>query len=752
MEEFKIEGLVLNPLISLSNLQSMEEFVKALEARFSDLCKTELLLDESTLRSAKVLFKESKHLLLANMSAFGSGTPEEVQRFWFAFVLYTVMRLNITNTEQTKGENSECGFTFSHILKATKLNVADFFKDFPQFILRVGPILRNLYGADWEKRLEAKEMQANFAHLSILSKYYKCAFQEFFLTDDANGEKKLVDATTGNVSKYYQLGWLLFLALRIHAFSSFKDLVTCTNGLVSVLAILILHVPVHFRNFSIHDSQRFVRKESGGVNLITSLCNIYSTSEDELKRTVENVNRLIIEILKKKARLAAECNAQNLENIDTDWWIYFEDLMEESSLASTLLLLERDYTSTIQNNGDLDERIFINDQDSLLGSGSLSGGTMYMSGAKRKFDVMSSPAKTKTGSLSPPQTPASSGNGNLIEVNAPAAPTPVSTAMTTAKWLRTFISPLPSKPSAEMEHILLSCDKAVLNDVIHRAHIILEAIFPSSNLGQKCVARSLQNKNLKDSIWAEQRRMEALKLYYRVMEAMCKEEARRLHANNLTLLSNERFHRCMLACSAELVLATHKTVTLMFPMVLARTGITAFDLSKVIESFIRHEESLPRELRRHLNSLEERLLESMVWEKGSSLYNSLIVARPVLSSEINHLGLLAEPMPSLDDVAIQSSRSFGGLPPLLYLHKRETSPGLDGEIRSPKRVCVDKQTMLDCSSFISPVKDRFLVSKTPKSKLLSPTLQSAFASPNRPTPGGGETCAETIISIFFSKV
>lgn len=234
------------------------------------------------------------------------------------------------------------------------------------------------------------------------------------------------------------------------------------------------------------------------------------------------------------------------------------------------------------------------------------------------------------------------------------AATPVSTAMTTAKWLRSVIAPLPSKPSAELERFLQSCDRDVSADVIRRAQIILEAIFPSSGPGQ--------NATLMDNIWAEQRRIEAMKLYFRVLQAMCMAESQILHMNNLTsLLTNERFHRCMLACSAELVLATHKTVTMLFPTVLERTGITAFDLSKVIESFIRHEETLPRELRRHLNSLEERLLESMVWEKGSSMYNSLIVAKPALSAEITRLGLLAEPMPSLDAIAMHINMSSGAL-------------------------------------------------------------------------------------------
>ncbi|KAF8400097.1 hypothetical protein HHK36_015972 [Tetracentron sinense] len=745
----------VKPLIHTSD--SHVDVGGAMEARFVELCKSGLSLDENNFIEVMKLFKESKHLLLANMSTIGSGTPEEIESFWFAFILYSVKKLTERNTRKEKQEGDKKGFTLCQILRILKLNIVDFFKEMPQFVVKVGPILSNLYCADWEKRLEATELQANFVHLSLLSKYYKRAYLEFFLTSDASVDKQsAVDCAAGYVSDYHRFGWLLFLALRIHAFSRFKDLVTCTNGLVSILAILILHVPIRFRYFSIHDSPRLVRKGNKGVDILASLCNIYDTSEDELRITMEKANKLIVDILKKKPRLASECRTENLENIDTDGLTYFEDLMEESSLSSSLIILENDYDVAINNSGELDERMFVNEEDSLIGTGSLSGGAINICGVKRKIDVITSPSKTITSPLSPPRSPfVSHINGGHVGANAKMAPTPVSTAMTTAKWLRTVISPLPSKPSAELARFLSSCDRDVTNDVIRRARIILEAIFPSTALGERFVTGSLQSANLMDSIWAEQRRMEALKLYYRVLEAMCTAEAQILHANNLTsLLSNERFHRCMLACSAELVLATHKTVTMLFPAVLERTGITAFDLSKVIESFIRHEESLPRELRRHLNSLEERLLESMVWEKCSSMYNSLTVARPALSTEINRLGLLADPMPSLDAIVMHNNIACGGLPPLPSSQKHETASGQNGDVRSPKRVCNDYRSVLvERNSFTSPVKDRLKAFNSLKPKLPPPPLQSAFASPTRPNPGGGgETCAETGINIFFSKI
>lgn len=65
-----------------------------------------------------------------------------------------------------------------------------------------------------------------------------------------------------------------------------------------------------------------------------------------------------------------------------DGLTYFEDLMEESCLPSSVSILEKDYSDAIQNKGELDERIFVNEEDSLLGSGSLSGGAVNMNGIK----------------------------------------------------------------------------------------------------------------------------------------------------------------------------------------------------------------------------------------------------------------------------------------------------------------------------------------------------------------------------------
>lgn len=704
--------------------------IDSMEVRLVDLCKL-LNFDEQLKNQALRVFREIKAIILTDIST--SGSPEEAERMWHAFLIYCSVKLQSLN-----GGNR---IKLFQILKTAKLSAMEFLKEASQLSLKIGPILCSLYSSDWEKKLELKELLASVTQLYHLRRFYKRAYLEFFLASDTLNSSS--NSSNGcYISDYHRFGWLIFLELRVHSVSRFKDLVTCTNELVSILAVLILHVPKHHRSTSVEDSPIFAKKSDSGVNLIASLCLVYNTSEDDLRKALESVNKLISDILKKKQQLASKCNVENLNGICTDDLTYFEDLLDDKSLEQSLLILENDYEEAIKAKGELDERLFGDNESSSASNGSTSGMSII------KFDTSASPAKTVPNHFLFNSAP-SAKSDDIMNKPMVVSSTPVSCAMTTAKWLRTVISPLPSKHSQELEHFFACCDADVSSLVTRRACIIMEAIFPCNSFGGQCISGALQNANVMDRTWAEERKSEALKLYYRVLETICRSEFKVNNGKNLTpLLMSERFHRCMLACSAELVLATHNTVTMIFPAVLERTGVTAFDLSKVIETFVRHEETLPRELKRHLNSLEERLLESMVWEKGSSLYNTLIIARPNLSAEIDRLGLLAEPMPSLDSIALHQNISSSGLLPVPS-NNHEASPDQNGDIRSPKRLCTGYKNVLIEHGSPTLLKERLSSFSTPKSKL---HIQSAFASPARPNPSGGGTCADTQITVFSRKI
>ncbi|CAM0873627.1 unnamed protein product [Alopecurus aequalis] len=701
------------------------------ETRFADLCQ-ELGVDKGVAIEAAALLEEGKGALLTP-SSFGSKSPEDVERLCYAFVLYCATKL-----KRMKEESSRVRLW--KILEGCKLKYDDFFKESQQFHSKIDQILRSRYGSDWEDQLELKQLQSLVNLLADASRFYRNAFTELFSSANTGQEP----GPTTNNPEYSCFGWLLFLALRSKSPELFKDLVSCIHGLVGILAMLLIHVPTRFRSFTIEGSSHLIKQTTRGVDLLASLCHNYHTSEDRLKEMMGKFHKAIEEFFSKKAVRASECKTETLVKIDTDGLMYFKDLLDKEYFQSNLGKLEK-LSSTTSWEGELDLKMFLINNDNLVSAKNASGGSTNISYPKRVFETLASPTKTIKNMLTVPTSPSSPVNGGSVKI---MQMTPVTSAMTTAKWLREVISSLPEKPSSKLEQFLSSCDTDLASDITKRVSIVLEAIFPTKSSGDWGGCIGLNCTNAFDIPWAEARKMEASKLYYRVLEAICRAESLNNNVNNLTpLLSNERFHRCLIACSAELVLATHKTVIMMFPAVLESSGLTAFDLSKIIENFVRHEESLPRELKRHLNSLEEQLLESMAWEKGSSLYNSLVVARPSLAPEINRLGLLAELVPSLDDIVARQNihpEDFPATPS----KKRAASPDDNGDAQSPKRLCNESRSTLAYQNLQTPPPKQ---SQMLKAKWHH--LQSTFASPTVNNPvGGNEKCAEVGVHIFFSKI
>ncbi|PWZ27152.1 Retinoblastoma-related protein 3 [Zea mays] len=87
----------------------------SIDERFADLCESKLGLDDSMTRQAMQLFNETKNIK-SSMSSLGGGSPEEVERFWSACVMYCVSRLSKARRSKESGSVSLC-----QILRASKL-------------------------------------------------------------------------------------------------------------------------------------------------------------------------------------------------------------------------------------------------------------------------------------------------------------------------------------------------------------------------------------------------------------------------------------------------------------------------------------------------------------------------------------------------------------------------------------------------------------------------------------------------------
>ncbi|XP_063000944.1 retinoblastoma-like protein 1 isoform X2 [Elgaria multicarinata webbii] len=112
-------------------------------------------------------------------------------------------------------------------------------------------------------------------------------------------------------------------------------------------------------------------------------------------------------------------------------------------------------------------------------------------------------------------------------------------------------------------------------------------------------------------------------LYYKILETIMVQEKKRLNGKDMSaLLEQDIIHRSLLACCLEIVLFAYSS-SRTFPWIIEILNLRPFYFYKVIEVLIRSEEGLSRDMVKHLNSIEEQILESLAWTKDSALWDAL---------------------------------------------------------------------------------------------------------------------------------
>ncbi|MEW5297065.1 MAG: hypothetical protein WDW36_000297 [Sanguina aurantia] len=206
------------------------------------------------------------------------------------------------------------------------------------------------------------------------------------------------------------------------------------------------------------------------------------------------------------------------------------------------------------------------------------------------------------------------------------AMTPISSSLASVTWLQQLAGKATEEPTANLQRYFTLTGHPGLAAVVHgRAQLLSAAAIPDD-------APSVMPFPPAQPSLAASRRIEAVKLYYVVLESILASEERSTGSAHFpTLLASAKFHTAMLACSCEVVTATHKQIGRAFPAVLEAVRLQGFDLLKTVSTFVRHAPHMPSEIKRHLFTCEEKVLESLGWESGSSLY-TLIVAQDALNT------------------------------------------------------------------------------------------------------------------------
>lgn len=82
------------------------------------------------------------------------------------------------------------------------------------------------------------------------------------------------------------------------------------------------------------------------------------------------------------------------------------------------------------------------------------------------------------------------------------------------------------------------------------------------------------------------------------------------------------FLQCLFACCLEIVIWSYKNNDRTFPWILNALKVEPFHFYKVIEVIVRAEQ-LARDVVKHLNDIEEKILESEAWKSNSPLWQAI---------------------------------------------------------------------------------------------------------------------------------
>uniref|UniRef100_A0A8C9YBI3 Retinoblastoma-like 1 (p107) n=1 Tax=Sander lucioperca TaxID=283035 RepID=A0A8C9YBI3_SANLU len=339
---------------------------------------------------------------------------------------------------------------------------------------------------------------------------------------------------------------------------------------------------------------------------------------------------------------------------------YIQKLYQKQSLSGKKLLslscptfpslsINREYEEYVLTVGDFDERVFLGaDADEEIGTPRKIVQESSASQANAQSQLQQH--VEKSGSLAP-STPLT---GRVYLKEKDLLVTPVSSATQSVSRLQSMVAGLRTAPSENLIHIFKSCSRNPTESILGRVKA----------LGQ--IFKEHYTKDSEDMPgshidFAENRLKLAEILYHKILENVMVQETKRLQGKDMSvLLEQDIFHCSLMACCLEVVLFSYSSQRT-FPWIINIFKLTPFYFFKVIEVFIRSEEGLSRDMVKHLNLIEEQVLESRAWSADSALWSVLQAA--------------GNKVPTVEEVG-QSHLPLVALSPIIHPRIREFRSGL----------------------------------------------------------------------------
>ncbi|XP_007258547.3 retinoblastoma-like protein 1 [Astyanax mexicanus] len=675
--------------------------------RLEALCQ-ELNMDEETAEEALENFT----------SIWNTYTLEGEVVHWLACALYAACRKASIPTVGRGLVEGNC-VSLTRILRSSKLSLIQFFSKMKKWA-----DMSNLL-QDFRNRIS--HLERNFEVSTVIFRKFEPIFLDMF--QNPQGEPPRVPRGRKHrrlpchISDVFKFCWTLFVYTKGNFRMIGDDLVNsyhlllCCLDLVYGNALLCANkkdlVNPLFRGFP-KDSVSSEEPPS----VIEELCELHDGLVVEAKGIKEHYFKPYIRRLFEKRILKGDEET-------------LTELLDTPNFQDNNKAINREYEEYVLTVGDFDERVFLGaDADEEIGTprktaaepppGQLTARMQVENNLQQHFE--------KTRSLAP-STPLT---GRRYLKEKELLITPVSSATQSVSRLQSMVTGLRNAPSDALLQIFSSCSRCPTDMILNRVKTLGET-FKENYTKQ---TEDLPGAHID---FAENRLKLAEILYYKILESVMTQETKRLQGKDMTgLLEQDVFHCSLLACCLEVVLFAYSSQRT-FPWIIETFHLRPFYFYKVIEVFIRSEEGLSRDMVKHLNTIEEQVLESMAWTKDSVLWDTLHNANNKVPTveEVN--------FSSSFDAGSSSSSSSGGpthlplvaLSPIIHPRLREVRTALGSSARkdvpsspisahdrfsSPTAGSVKRRLFGDDPQPLSPVKK---ISFTPIKLIPSPSTENS---------------------------
>nr|XP_010297377.1 PREDICTED: retinoblastoma-like protein 1 [Balearica regulorum gibbericeps] len=492
------------------------------------------------------------------------------------------------------------GVSLTRILRSARLSLIQFFSKMKKWM--------DMSNLPQEFRERVERLERNFEVSTVIFKKFEPIFLDIFQNPYEETSKpqrsRKQRRVPCSVKDLFNFCWTLFVYTKGNFRMIGDDLVNSYHLLLCCLDLIFANALLcpnrrdllnpSFKGLPPDFHVTEIKASEDPPCIIATLCELHDGLLVEAKGIKEHYFKPYISKLFDRKILKGDC------------------LLDLCNFTENNKALNKEYEEYVLTVGDFDERVFLGaDAEEEIGT-------------PRKFPAVGKTATRahvechlqqhfeKKRSFAP-STPLT-GRRYLREKEAVI--TPVASATQSVSRLQNIVAGLKNAPSEQLVTIFESCARSPLESIISRVKEIGETFCRS-------YTQSTHEQPGSHIDFAVNRLKLAEILYYKILETIIVQETRRLHGKDLTaLLEQDVFHRSLMACCLEIVLFAYSSPRT-FPWIIEVLDLRPFYFYKVIEVLIRSEEGLSRDMVKHLNSIEEQILESLAWTRDSALWNAL---------------------------------------------------------------------------------------------------------------------------------